>query len=95
MDGGATATISSKRQITLPAAMARELGIGPGDKLVVCLEEGCIVLRPRPRGLVEYVGGSAGGLYGQTREEIDAYIDWVRQGDPPEAPESGGSSETS
>ncbi len=67
-------TISSKRQITLPAAMIRRLELEPGDKLVARLENGAILLQRRPRSLVEYLDSFPRGVYGRTREEIDAYI---------------------
>jgi AbrB family looped-hinge helix DNA binding protein len=73
-------TISSKRQVTLPAAMARELGLEAGDKLVARLEGEAIILSPRPRSWVEWVSGSLKGTYGSTKEEVDAYVREVRQG---------------
>jgi antitoxin ChpS len=73
-------TISSKRQITLPSALVRKLGLEAGDKLVARLEGNRITLDPRPRSWVEYVSGSLKGTYGSTKEEVDAYIREVRQG---------------
>jgi len=70
----ANVTISSKRQITIPAAMARELGLETGDKLVARLEDGSIVLHRRPKDLLAYLDTFPKGVYGQTKEEIDAYI---------------------
>jgi len=76
----ANLTLSSKRQVTLPAAMVRELGLVAGDKLVAHVEGDTITLRPRPRSWVEYVSGSLKGTYGSTKEEVDAYIREVRDG---------------
>jgi AbrB family looped-hinge helix DNA binding protein len=76
----ADVTISSKRQITIPAAMARELGLEPGGKLVARLEEGSLVLTPRPKDWLEYITGGPTGVYGRTKDEVDAYIREVRQG---------------
>ena len=73
-------TISSKRQITIPAAMARELGLEPGGKLVARLENGALVLKPRPKSLIEYLDSFPKGVYGRTKEEIDAYIREQRGG---------------
>lgn len=67
-------TVSSKRQITIPAAMARELGLKPGDKLVAHLDDCSIVLERGPRSLIEYLDSFPKGVYGRTKEEIDAYI---------------------
>jgi AbrB family looped-hinge helix DNA binding protein len=80
MPVSANLTVSSKRQITIPAAMARELGLKPGDKLVARLEDGRIVMHVRPANLIEYLDGFPKGVYGRTKEEIDAYIREVREG---------------
>ena len=71
-------TISSKYQITLPARLVRELGLQPGDKLAVEVEEGRLILHPRPKDWVSYTAGSMPGYYGKTKEEIDAYLREVR-----------------
>ena len=76
----AEVTISSKRQITIPAAMARELAIEPGDKLLVRIRDGTLELRRRPESITDLVSGTLGGLYGRTKEEVDAYIREVREG---------------
>jgi AbrB family looped-hinge helix DNA binding protein len=73
-------TISSKRQITLPAAMARKLGIEPGHKIVAVLGNGAIVLKPRPQDWLEYITSGPHGVYGRTKEEVDAYVREVREG---------------
>ena len=71
-------TISSKYQITLPARLVRELGLQPGDKLAVEVEGGCLVLHPRPKDWVSYTAGSLKGVYGETKDDIDAYLKEVR-----------------
>jgi AbrB family looped-hinge helix DNA binding protein len=43
-----TATVSSKSQITLPAAACREVGIKPHDRVLVEVREGTIVIRSAP-----------------------------------------------
>jgi AbrB family looped-hinge helix DNA binding protein len=43
-----TATVSSKSQITLPAAARREAGIKPHDRVLVEVREGAIVIRSAP-----------------------------------------------
>lgn len=73
-----TATISSKNQISLPAHVLREMGIGPGDRLAVSREDDRIVLRPRPKDWVKHYAGSLKGLYGASREEMDAYVRELR-----------------
>ena len=43
-----TATVSSKSQITLPAAACRKVGIKPHDRVLVEVREGTIVIRSAP-----------------------------------------------
>jgi AbrB family looped-hinge helix DNA binding protein len=74
------ATISSKNQITLPARLLRELGIGPGDRFSIRKDGERLVLRPRPKEWADYYGGSMRGVYGNTKEEIEAYLRDVREG---------------
>ncbi len=42
------ATVSSKSQITLPAAACRTIGIKPHDRVLIEVKEGGIVVRPAP-----------------------------------------------
>ncbi len=70
----ALSTISSKNQITLPIHLLREIGLGPGDRLAVSREGNRLILRARPKNWASHYAGSLKGLYGNTREEIDAYI---------------------
>ena len=50
-----TATVSSKSQITLPAAACREVGIKPHDRVLVEVREGAIVIRSAP-DLLDFKG---------------------------------------
>ena len=50
-----TATVSSKSQITLPAAACREVGIKPHDRVLVEVREGAIVIRSAP-SLIDFKG---------------------------------------
>ena len=85
----ALTTLSSKHQITLPAALVRQLRLEPGDKLTVQLRDGRIVLRRQPRTPEEWVRRFSGALkeaYGETAEEIDEYVrrereTWERETD--------------
>lgn len=91
-------TISSKNQITLPARLLRELGLKAGDRLAVEIDEGELVLHPRPQDWVSYTAGALKGLYGEGKEEIDAYVQKLRGEwgeeleplEPEEEPESSG-----
>ena len=75
-------TISSKNQITLPARLLRELGVGAGDKVRIRREGNSLIIRPKPKDWSTYYGGSMRGVYGNTKEEIDAYIRELRMEDP-------------
>jgi AbrB family looped-hinge helix DNA binding protein len=74
----AVSTISSKNQITLPAHLLRELGLNAGDRLTVTREGNRLVLRARPKDWVRYHAGSLAGLYGETRDKVDAYLEELR-----------------
>lgn len=50
-----TAMVSSKSQITLPAAACREVGIKPHDRVLVEVRAGVIVIRSAP-DLMEFKG---------------------------------------
>ena len=69
-----TVTISSKSQITLPAQIVRELGLHGGDKLTIELIDERIVAVPQPASWVDYIRGSAKGVYGRTIREVDRYV---------------------
>ena len=74
----ATVTMSSKHQLTLPVDMVRDLGLEPGQKYVIANEEGRIILYPDKHSRTDYFAGSLGGLYGKTKEDVDAYLTEVR-----------------
>ena len=79
-----TITISSKNRVTLPADIVRALDLKAGDELVAELIDDRIVLLPKPGSWAEYMIGSLEGVYGSTKEQVDAYVAEVRHG--PEAP---------
>jgi len=61
--------LSSKRQVTLPVAVVKELNLKPGDEFSVAAEAGRIVLAPeesvatrRRRALAQF-GGSMPGVW--------------------------------
>ena len=78
-------TLSAKNQITLPARLLRGLGLKPGDRMAVSLEGNRLILRPRPKDWLAYHAGSLPDLYGKDREEIDAYVRELREGDERDA----------
>jgi len=60
----AIVTVSSKRQITLPADEVH------GDK---------IILSPKITSYTELLAGSLKDVYGRTAEEVDAYVGKERE----------------
>jgi len=77
-EGPAVTTISSKNQITLPAHMLRDMGLHPGDRLTISRDGNRIVLRGRPKDWVRHYAGSLSGLYGGTRDDVDRYVQGLR-----------------
>ena len=73
-----TVTVSSKNQVTLPAGIVKELGIKGGDKLVMELIRGRIIMQPQPDSWADYYIGRVKGVYSSTREEADNYITQLR-----------------
>ncbi len=39
-------TLRDKRQITIPRAVCRQLGIGPGDRLELQVDDSALIIRP-------------------------------------------------
>jgi len=89
----ATAKLSSKRQITLPAAMVRALGLKPGDELMLIAMDNAIWMERRPQTSKQWhdrlYGSMAHVPEWRTKEDIDAWIrrerdSWDRDWDPDE-----------
>jgi len=68
-----TVKVSSRHQIALPSVARRQLGIQPGDRLLVDVQDGVLILVPQPKDYVEYMAG----LHQEVWQDIDAadYID--------------------
>ncbi len=65
--------VSTKGQVVIPLPVRRQLGIKPGDQLVIIGDENEALLMKAER-YAESLRGIGAGLYGRTREEIDAYV---------------------
>jgi AbrB family looped-hinge helix DNA binding protein len=52
-----TVRVSSKHQIVIPREARRALSLGPGDELLVEIEEGRLVLYPRPKSYTKRLRG--------------------------------------
>jgi AbrB family looped-hinge helix DNA binding protein len=60
MDGLIT-TVSTKGQLVIPARIREALGIEPGDRIALTVEDGLILLRPVSERLVEETRGMFAG----------------------------------
>ncbi len=70
--------VSTKGQVVIPLAVRRKLGIKAGDQLVIVSDDTEVILM-KARRYVETLRGMGKGLYGKTREEIDAYVRGERE----------------
>jgi AbrB family looped-hinge helix DNA binding protein len=61
----AEATLSSKNQIVIPREAREELGVKPGDKLLVVAKDGKVLIMRRPKSFAKAIKGIAKGLYPQ------------------------------
>ncbi len=73
-----------KHQITLPASIVREANLAPDDRLDVSYTNGVIVLTPRSKSISEQkfdvmaYAGIGKGMWGNTPEEVNKYINDLR-----------------
>ncbi|RMX11787.1 AbrB/MazE/SpoVT family DNA-binding domain-containing protein [Allofranklinella schreckenbergeri] len=72
--------IKSKHQVTIPAAIAREASLNVNDILQASYKDGVITFATKnarkaenSRSLLDFAG-STPGLYGDTPEQMQAYI---------------------
>ena len=70
--------VSTKGQVVIPLDVRKRLGIRPGDSLVIVSGEDEAILM-KARRYAESLRGMGKGLYGRSREEIDAYVRGERQ----------------
>lgn len=71
--------VSSKNQVTLPVEICRELKVRKGSRLFMEIKDGKIIITPEPDNYVEHYYSVAKGTYGNTVEEIDAYVKKERE----------------
>lgn len=67
-----TTTVSSKGQVTIPAALLRELHLQPGTTLLVVPVRDGVMLVRRPDSPADELAGSVRGVYGDAREYVEA-----------------------
>lgn len=70
-----TIRVSSKRQITIPATMARSLGLSAGDRLILRLDGDRLVVVRAPDS---YTDAFAGALRGAWGDDAEGYIEAER-----------------
>jgi AbrB family looped-hinge helix DNA binding protein len=72
----ATATLTSKGQVTIPREVRIALGVGPGDRLdFVKLEDGAFAIVPASRSICSLKGVLARPERPVTLEEMQAAIE--------------------
>ena len=71
-----TVKVSGRYQISLPSRARRELGIDAGDRLMVVVQDGLLILLPQPEDYARYMAG----LHREIWEGIDttAYLNEER-----------------
>ncbi|MGH3784711.1 MAG: AbrB/MazE/SpoVT family DNA-binding domain-containing protein [Pseudonocardiaceae bacterium] len=67
-----TTTVSSKGQVTIPAALLRELDLQPGTRLLVVPVRDGVMLVRHPDSAADALAGSVRDVYGDAREYVDA-----------------------
>lgn len=60
--------LSSRYQILIPKRVREALGLRPGDRLLVDIDGGKVVLRPRPRSYSRHLRG----LHKEIWQDLDA-----------------------
>jgi antitoxin PrlF len=51
-----SSAVTTKGQVTVPAAMREKLGIKPGDRVGFVEERGRLILQPQPQGMAAAFG---------------------------------------
>ncbi len=76
MQSTETVKVSGRYQISLPSRARRELGIDAGDRLMVVVQDGLLILLPQPEDYAGYMAG----LHREIWEGIDttAYLNEER-----------------
>ena len=59
----AEVTVSSKNQIVIPREVREKLGVKPGDKLIVIVQDGTVIVLQKPKSYPAAIRGLARGVY--------------------------------
>lgn len=68
-----TATVTGKRQLTIPADFYRKLGLSTGEKVIVTLEDKALKIESAS-DLVEQLAGSLPVPLGVDMRDVDAVV---------------------
>ncbi len=72
-----TVKMSSRHQIVIPSAARSSLGIEPGDRLLVDVQDGVLVLVPQPESYTDALTGLHRDVWAGV--DSDDYLDEERQ----------------
>jgi len=72
-----SARINSKYQITIPQTVREKLNIKRGDRLLVDVQDGLIVLIPQPKSYTKYLQGLHSEIWKNV--DIQKYINGERE----------------
>lgn len=70
MQSTETVKVSGRYQISLPSRARRELGIDAGDRLMVVVQDGMLILLPQTEDYARHMAG----LHREIWEEIDTTV---------------------
>ena len=68
--------VSSKYQIAVPQMARKKLNIKKGDRLIVDVQDGVIVLIPQPKRYTEYLQGLHGDIWKGV--DVEKYLNGER-----------------
>ena len=68
--------VSNRYQIALPSLARKQLNIQAGDRLLVDIQDGMIVLLPQPANYAEYLAGLHKDIWQDM--DTDAYLEQER-----------------
>jgi len=72
-----TVKMSSRHQIVIPSAARNSLGLEPGDRLLVDVQDGVLVLVPQPASYTDALTGLHRDVWADV--DSDDYLDEERQ----------------
>ena len=70
------AKVNSKYQITIPKSVREKLNIKQGDRLLIDVQDGVIVLIPQPKRYTEYLQGLHGEIWKGV--DVEKYLNGER-----------------